>query len=538
MALSLSAEQKSILEIYQGEEIFVIPGYQRPYSWGYDECYALYSDLMSAFKDDCREYFIGNLVIARYKSPKYERQVVDGQQRLTTLWLMLKVLNILCETVNPLRKTLSVDAREGNTAVVKVQPFMTQDREIMNAILKMSLKDFEIPENSNLLSGFNKANEIIVNLFYFYEWFNYYSEKSGMVALKDFANYLLDNVYLLPIELYDEKKDIAQNKALTIFETINNRGLDLTNADIFKSKLYEKALFVHEQARFVSQWIQFNEACVDSGLFVDDVFRYYSHIIRGRNNMTQMEMNLRDFFITESSSPLVNGSYASVMNDLMHILDIISFIQHEMQKPHSDIGKWFQVVDAFSNNYPKTALLVYLYVYGYDDTPSIISFTKKLIRYSYYFGSSRSVKFGIYSIIASVANKRQIDEYLVDWPLDYDYSTSGRIKEGFVKIAYYYDHPNMPNASIDRWITNRDMGLFSTQLTKEDSNIFDSIGNYVMLDVGRISRDYYSRCNAYSKSSNQEVKELFDGRLFFVYGDLKKRDDTLRENIQKFMKGS
>lgn len=538
MALSLSAEQKSILEIYQGEEIFVIPGYQRPYSWGYDECYALYSDLMLAFKDDCREYFIGNLVIARYKSPKYERQVVDGQQRLTTLWLMLKVLTILCETVNPLRKTLSVDAREGDTAVVKVQPFMSQDREIMSAILKMTRNDFETPEKSPLLDTLNRANEIIVTLFYFYEWFKYYSEKSGIESLKDFANYLLDNVYLLPIELYDEKKDIAQNKALTIFETINNRGLDLTNADIFKSKLYEKALFVHEQDIFVSQWIQFKEACADSGLLVDDIFRYYSHIIRGRNNMTQMEMNLRDFFITESTSPLINGSYASVMNDLMHILEILSFIQQEMQKPHSEIGKWFQIVDAFSNNYPMSALLVYLFVYGYDDTHAIVDFTKSLIRYSYDFGSSRSVKFGIYSIIASVANKRHVDKYLVDWPLDYDYSTSGRIKEGFAKIAYYYDHPNMPNASIDRWITYRDMGLFSTPLTEEESKILDSIGNYVMLDVGRISRDYNSRCNAYSKSSNQEVKNLFNGRLFFIYSDLRKRDEALRENIRKFMRGT
>lgn len=537
MALSLSAEQRSILEIYNGEEIYAIPGYQRPYSWGYDECYALYSDLMTAFKDDCRDYFIGNLVLAKYKKPKYERQVVDGQQRLTTLWLMLKVLSLLCETVNPLRKTLSVDAREGDGAVVKVRPFMNQDKEVLNIIFRMSLQDFTAPDQSSLLMGKNLDQNIFNALFNFYEWFSYLSQNSGSDRLKDFANYLLDNVYLLPIELYDDKKDIAQNKALTIFETINNRGLDLTNADIFKSKLYDKALFVHEQDIFVSQWIDFNEACSTNNLGVDDVFRYYSHIVRGRNNKTQMELNLRDFFISEPYSPLVNGTHTSVMTDLMQIIDIISYIRQEMQRSESECGKWFQVIDAFSNNYPLSALIVYLFVNGTDDESGIIQFSKALIRYSYDFGSSRSVKFGIYSIIASVANKRCINDYCVDWPLNYDYSSAGRIKDGFAKIAYYYDHGNMPNANVDRWLTYRDIHLFNTQLTEEESLILDSIGNYVLLDVGRLSRDYPTRCNAYSKSKNKDVLAMFNNRLFFLFSDLQQRDSTLRENIRKFMKG-
>lgn len=537
MALSLSANQKSILEIYQGEETFVIPDYQRSYSWGYDECYALYNDLMTAFKDNKREYFIGNLVMARYSSPKYERQIVDGQQRLTTLWLMLKVLTILCETVNTLRKTLSVDAREGDGVEVKVQPFTAQDKRIMHAILEMQLTDFQNIAARSTLKATDKESKIFNAASYLFEWFSFYAKNSGAEKLKEFANYLLDNVYLLPIELYDDDKDTAQSKALTIFETINNRGLDLTNADIFRSKLYEKALFVHEQNEFVMQWAELNETCTELGLTTDDVFRYYSHIIRGRNNITLMEINLRDFFVTESYSPLLNGSYATVMRDLMKILDTIHYIRHAMRSPGSEFGKWFQVVDAFSNNYPMTALIVYLFVYGTADESYLLRFTKSLIRYSYNYGSTRSVKFGIYNIIASVANKRVVDDNYIDWPSDYDYTSAGRIKEGFAKIAYYYDHDIIPNVSVDRWANYKDSKLFTPQLSDAEEKILDSVGNFVLLDVARVNTDYAHRCAIYSKSNITEVQKLFNNRLFFTYTDIEDRDKELRKKIQKFMKG-
>lgn len=537
MALSLSANQKSILEIYQGEETFVIPDYQRSYSWGYDECYALYNDLMTAFKDNKREYFIGNLVMARYSSPKYERQIVDGQQRLTTLWLMLKVLTILCETVNTLRKTLSVDAREGDGVEVKVQPFTAQDKLIMHTILEMQLPDFQNTVGCSTLKDSDKDSKIFKSVTYLFEWLSYYAKNAGADKLKEFANYLLDNVYLLPIELYDDNKEAAQSKALTIFETINNRGLDLTNADIFRSKLYEKALFVHEQNEFVTQWAEFNETCISLGLSTDDVFRYYSHIIRGRNNITQMEINLRDFFVTESYSPLLNGSYATVMRELMKILDTILYIRHAMMTLGSESGKWFQVVDAFSNNYPMTALIVYLFVYGTVDESSLLRFTKSLIRYSYNYGSTRSVKFGIYNIIASVANKRVVDDNYIDWPSDFDYTSAGRIKEGFAKIAYYYDHDIIPNVSVDRWAGYKDSKLFTPQLSDAEVKILDSVGNFVLLDVARVNTEYSHRCAMYSKSNLSEIHNLFNNRLFFTYSDIEERDLELRKKIQKFMKG-
>ena len=543
MALSLSAEQRNILQIFNGEEIFVIPSYQRPYSWGYDECYTLYTDLITAFRDNHREYFVGNLVMAKYSKPRYERQIVDGQQRLTTLWIMLKVLSMMCETVNPLRKSLSVAAREGNDVIVKIQSKNEKDKDCLTKVYEMAEDSFkaEIRQRANgsMLKFAAKDNLIYQAALYMYKWFSYYKAKNGLTALKDFANYLLDMVYLLPIELYDEEIEEAQNKALTIFETINNRGKDLENADIFKSKLYDKAIIAHEEQQFTQQWGDFNNQCDTFNIAVDEVFRYYSHVIRGKEDITLGEIRLRDFFISQEYSPLRTKGYKQVMEDLFTILDVLRYIRKECLNEESKCGKWFQVINAYSNNFPLTALVVYLFVNGFENENSIIEFTKSVIRYAYGYGPSRSVKFEIYSIIASVAHKRPIDRYLRDDMDVYPYMDANRIREGFAMIAYYQENKIVPNISVDRWINSKDYALLTTGW--QNKNIADnlaSLGNYVVLDVACSSASYSKRCQLYNpKTKLKSVNKLFCGFTEIPYEVYLKRDNRMRELVSDFFQG-
>ena len=543
MALSLSAEQRSILQIFNGEEIFVIPNYQRPYSWGYDECYTLYSDLITAFQDNHREYFVGNLVMAKYSKPRYERQIVDGQQRLTTLWIMLKVLSMMCETVNPLRKSLSVAAREGDDVIVKIQSKNDKDKNCITQVYEMTEDSFKeavnLHANGSMLKFEAKENLIYQAALYMYKWFSYYQEKNGQTVLKDFANYMLDLVYLLPIELYDEEIEEAQNKALTIFETINNRGKDLENADIFKSKLYDKAIFAHEEQQFTQQWGDFIDQCETFNIPVDEVFRYYSHVIRGKENITVAEIRLRDFFISQEYSPLRTKGYKQMMEDLFTILDVLRYIRKECSNENSKCGKWFQVINAYNNNFPLTALVVYLFVNGIENENSIIEFTKSVIRYAYSYGPSRSVKFEIYSIIASVAHKRPIDRYLRDDMDAYPYMDVNRIREGFAMIAYYQENKIVPTISVDRWINSKDYAMLTTGWqNKNISDNLSSLGNYVVLDVACSSASYTKRCQLYNQKTNLEpVKQLFCGFTEIPYEVYLKRDNKMRELVSDFFQG-
>ena len=110
MALSLRAEQKSITDLFtSGEDIYVIPEYQRPYSWNKDSCYQFYLDITSAFVQN-KDYFIGNIVMARGNEDKKRPCIVDGQQRLITLWIWIKVMTLLHPDKVRLKRLLEVES--------------------------------------------------------------------------------------------------------------------------------------------------------------------------------------------------------------------------------------------------------------------------------------------------------------------------------------------------------------------------------------------------------------------------------------------
>lgn len=82
--------------IFGDDFLFTIPNYQRPYAWTTDETEQLLDDLLAALEDEHKKkskmapYFLGNIVLI--KNGKYDAQLIDGQQRLTTITILLSVL--------------------------------------------------------------------------------------------------------------------------------------------------------------------------------------------------------------------------------------------------------------------------------------------------------------------------------------------------------------------------------------------------------------------------------------------------------------
>lgn len=93
----IKANPESIIEIFQ--KLYVIPEYQRPYSWAEDKCYDLWNDIIEKYEEEKRknkksdnkgEYFLGTMVLIKNNKGIFE--VIDGQQRLTSLLILLKAL--------------------------------------------------------------------------------------------------------------------------------------------------------------------------------------------------------------------------------------------------------------------------------------------------------------------------------------------------------------------------------------------------------------------------------------------------------------
>ncbi|WP_278581328.1 DUF262 domain-containing protein [Prevotella denticola] len=93
----LNIDQKTVKGLFQDSKSdFLIPDYQRPYAWGDEECKTLWEDLFSfSFPNDdsdqfndSDEYFLGPIVT--FKNNEGKMEIIDGQQRLTTLMLLLR----------------------------------------------------------------------------------------------------------------------------------------------------------------------------------------------------------------------------------------------------------------------------------------------------------------------------------------------------------------------------------------------------------------------------------------------------------------
>lgn len=131
MALYLSAEQKNLKSLFANDNRYIIPYYQRHYSWTMEQCRQLYDDVMDAFDSEAGSYFLGNIVLAEDEHDD-RPEVVDGQQRLITLWLFLKAIHILHPQNNRLKRMIQVEAYEEEEGGPYVSAIYSDVKEVLD----------------------------------------------------------------------------------------------------------------------------------------------------------------------------------------------------------------------------------------------------------------------------------------------------------------------------------------------------------------------------------------------------------------------
>ena len=541
--ISLTAEQKTIEGIFGSpNETYVIPMYQRPYSWGFDQLYELYKDLRGAYNEG-EPYFLGNIIMARSKdfSNDGKSSVVDGQQRIITIWTLIKVLSLYLPEINSLQSALYVVPWSGKEKLPKINSkiFENNDDSAIEAVFGYDIEKLEnryrAVASSDGISERKCESKVEYALLFFYQQF---------VALKDkdfdlagFAQFLMRKVTMLPIVQSADGQEDAENKALTIFETINNRGMDLEDADIFKARLYDSAYTKEQREEFIAMWVDFKTDCDELKLSVDDVFRYYSHIIRGKQRITSNEKRLREFFSNEPFSPLKTLNYKEVLEDLNKILSVLKYMNKE-RGDSDEVGIWLQIINAYTNQYPTYALIVYLYYNNVESTEEkqkFITFLQSLIRYCFYMGSTTSVKFNIYNMIKVIANKGEIDASYADVTPEY-FTHLGRLQNAFALLAYYLDskEPIPVRFTVDKIVNLRDEDLLGEDWNYQYlSDICNSIGNLVVMELPKRYNSVADKYEYYKQSKSEYVKNVFSAPTF-SYNDWKTRNRHLKQVLADF----
>ena len=232
MTNGLIEANKGILKkIFSEEFWFIVPEYQRPYVWQEENIQELIDDLYYAFENKQNsEYFLGALVLKRTREKEFkEYEILDGQQRLTTLCMMMAVLRDLMK--KPQYKwTLSQMIYQEENELLKV-PSRNRIKYNTRDKVKDFVKNYIIANGStkkkDLINYHEDTNISVSNMVKaISSMHNIFESKENLEA---FAVFLLNNVLFIYVST-DNTED-----AFRLFTILNDRGIPLSNADILKS---------------------------------------------------------------------------------------------------------------------------------------------------------------------------------------------------------------------------------------------------------------------------------------------------------------
>ena len=365
MATTISVNKQSVSELLKTGRTkpFIIPEYQRPYAWTSEQVETLFEDIWEFATtigglDQNGSYFLGSIV--SFENEDGEQEIIDGQQRITSLFLLLRAIYT---------KLIKGDDAQTDAA----QNFI---RQIEPAIWRTDNRTGKVDYNNILLTSKvvdNEGNEILRNILkdgianpnandnysknylLFQKLYDEHCTKSPL-KVYDFIYALLNQAILLPI-CAD-----SQDTALTIFSTLNNRGLPLSDADIFKAKIYNN-LKDNEKEEFISQWKALEKEATEAQESIQQLFYYYMFYLRAKeNDVSSTTPGVRKYYSGNKSERLFEPD---LMKGLKTVLNLWKVVNTNQDIPEEDwdnnakIRKALDTLTSYPNEYWKYPVIIY-----------------------------------------------------------------------------------------------------------------------------------------------------------------------------------
>ena len=425
----LNIDQQTIKQLFSDKKSdFLIPDYQRPYAWGENECQTLWDDIFtfafpdndySKFDSDNDEYFLGPIVTFKNNNSKLE--VIDGQQRLTTLMLLIrafysKFVNMKDENSRSTReiiekciwKTDEFGNPKMNQLKIDSEVSTDDDKEEFMSILKTGIVTKEM--KSKYADTF-RFFEIKIQ-----EFLNEYPSYFAYLPTR-----ILNNCILLPIEAE------SQDTALRIFSTLNDRGKPLADTDIFKAQLYKYYSSKGEKDDFISRWKDLELMCESifkplSGSPMDELFTRYMYYLRAKQGIRSTTTEaLRKFYERNGYELLKNDS---ALRDLESLAKFWISIENQSDKFSEKILKKLFILE-YAPNGMWTYLLSVYFMVNKDDNDNLeedklYKFLNKITAFIWTYAIIRpgvnALRTPVYPEMIRIVNGQEISfaDYLLD----------------------------------------------------------------------------------------------------------------------------
>jgi uncharacterized protein with ParB-like and HNH nuclease domain len=295
-------DAKTVIKIFgDADSYYQIPDYQRPYSWEDEQIEQLWDDLYSAMESENERYFLGPLILIKTKNGYFE--VVDGQQRLTTLTILFCVIRDLYG--NDIKKLDKGEALANN--IQHSVKSLVEKKLRLNLITQ---SNYQLKFEQEILDGVKfpateltkkqrEEDKFMNAALIFKEKLADINKNGGIEMVKKFAEYILNRVEMITITCSQ------QSYAIKLFQVLNTRGLDLTPADLIKSYLYSNLNNDIDKRTFKSTWDEIELLSKQVGESITDLLTYYEYYLLSQNPKRSLYEELIDKFKVQDPNSVI-----------------------------------------------------------------------------------------------------------------------------------------------------------------------------------------------------------------------------------------
>lgn len=390
MASSIEVNKKKVCDfLAEGKEHkFIVPEYQRPYEWTEEQVDTLFDDLWefsSSEKGDSEDYFLGCIVFFENEG---EYEIIDGQQRLTSLFLFLRAIYVSLEN--------GQETPESKNFMSKIEKSIWPEDEMTGEVVKsQTLLESRVVDSQYgdvlteiLTSGAAKdenEDHYSANFRRFQKRFQQASAENSLSIYR----FLLDitkHVIIFPIQAD------TQETALRIFSTLNDRGLPLSDADIFKAKIYGFLDYEKDKEDFIKDWKALDERATEAEESIQKLFQYYMFYLRAKEGDTATTTpGIRRFYAEDKFRRLKNPE---LMDDLNALMDVWEVVNARMESPdlawtsNPEIRKQLDLLNMYPNEFWKYPVGVFYLTHKSNN-----DFEEKFLRFLSKFAAEMIAKF-------------------------------------------------------------------------------------------------------------------------------------------------
>ena len=374
MAKKISGAEYQLAKIFSSDFDYVIPSYQRPYAWTVDQASELFDDLYDFFETEPEDsYFLGSIVLIKTEESPHA-EVIDGQQRLTTLTILLAALTYQFD--GPLRADFENYIREPGRASQGLEPkprlaLRERDRKFFSEHVQALQLDELLCYGVSQLENESRRN-IQANTRLMLDRLDKKFNKN-IDRLCNFGAFLVQRCFLVAVSTP------SQQSAFRVFSVMNSRGLDLQPTDIIKADVIGKLQTTEEQTVYNERWEDMEVELGRSGF--NDLFVYVRMIYAKEKAKRALLEEFRTYVLPDDLSPkkFVDG----ILEPYAEVLAILKDVNYRSDTDASKINDYIRWLNRIDNSDWVPAAMLFLV--QHKDSPDYVEwFFKRLERLAAY----------------------------------------------------------------------------------------------------------------------------------------------------------